>query len=113
MKPLSAFVLSCLDDDEADHVRVHDQAEHAAAADRGDTCPCPWPGIIAADVVVKRRLVEAHDGEHTCPALVADEQAGDATIERWGSMPFGADEVCPTLRMIAQPYVDRIGWIDQ
>jgi hypothetical protein len=84
-----------------------------------------WSGQrVLAEVEAKRRILDLHIGAHDCTEIhtgvYPDDWPADAgwgkAGERWAHAAnehFEADQPCPTVRLLAQPYAGRDGWREE
>jgi hypothetical protein len=82
----------------------------------------PLAPRMLAEVAAKRAILELHDGEHDCPELRTGVYPHDwPSAAPWGSAGeawrHASNEhfegPCPTLRLLAQPFVGRPGWREE
>lgn len=101
---LTEFLLARITEDERDGWEVHVQG-CPSVRDTPFPCECNYPARVLAECEVKRRIVELHQGSHSC-------SDGDEPHAYW---PFpgavggnGRDLLeCPTVRALALPYADH------
>lgn len=63
------------------------------------------PARVLKEVQVKRRMIELHEHPHECSTFDRNGEVDNCT---WCNEP----EDCSTLRLLAEPYSDRPGYLD-
>lgn len=82
------------------------------------------PARVLAEVEAKRRILDLHIGAHDCTEIhtgvYPDDWPADAGWGKAGERRahaanehFEADQPCPTVRLLAQPYAGRDGWREE